>query len=183
MVIIMFGAPGVGKGTQSKLMSEKLGIPHLSTGEKFREEIKNKTEYGLIAKEYIEKGELVPDDITIQFVKEILSEPEYKRGCIFDGFPRTIEQAENLKYMLMKIGKDIHKAINLTADDDTIMERLLSRGRKDDTEEVIKERLKVYKDNTEPLIKFYDNQDLLLTIQSDGDESDVNDKIFQKLSF
>lgn len=182
MIIIMFGAPGVGKGTQSKLLSDKLGVSHISTGEKFREEIEKNSEYGLIAKEYIEKGNLVPDDIVIQFVKDILSDSEYKKGCIFDGFPRTLTQANALKRILMKMGKDIHKVINLNADDEVITKRLLERGRKDDTEEIIKDRLKVYKENTEPLIQFYDNQNLLISVDSDGDESEVNNKIMDKLS-
>lgn len=181
MVIIMFGAPGVGKGTQSKLLSDKLGVSHLSTGEKFREEIEKNSEYGMIAKNYIDKGELVPDEITIQFVKDILSDEQYKKGCIFDGFPRTINQAEILKKILMKMGKDIHKVINLSADDKVIMDRLLKRGREDDTEEIIKDRLKVYKENTEPLIQYYGNQNLLLDIESSGDEEEVNDTILKKL--
>lgn len=177
----MFGAPGVGKGTQSKLLSDKLGISHLSTGEKFREEIESGSEYGMMAKSYIDKGELVPDEITIEFVKDILSDDQYKKGCIFDGFPRTIKQANSLKKMLMKMGKDIHKVINLCADDDVIMKRLLSRGREDDTEEIIKDRLKVYKENTEPLIQYYDNQKLLLDVKSSGDEEEVNETILKKL--
>lgn len=181
MVIIMFGAPGVGKGTQSKLLSDKLGISHLSTGEKFREEIESGSEYGMMAKSYIDKGELVPDEITIEFVKDILSDDQYKKGCIFDGFPRTVKQANSLKKMLMKMGKDIHKVINLCADDDVIMERLLSRGREDDTKEIIKDRLKVYKENTEPLIQYYDNQKLLLDVKSSGDEEEVNETILKKL--
>jgi len=181
MVIIMFGAPGVGKGTQSKLLSDKLGISHLSTGEKFREEIESGSEYGMMAKSYIDKGELVPDEITIEFVKDILSDEQYKKGCIFDGFPRTIEQAGSLKKMLMKMGKDIHKVINLSADDDVIMKRLLKRGREDDTEEIIKDRLKVYKENTEPLIQYYGNQNLLLDVKSSGNEEEVNETILKKL--
>lgn len=181
MVIIMFGAPGVGKGTQSKLLSDKLGVSHLSTGEKFREEIEKNSEYGMMAKSYIDKGELVPDEITIQFVKDILSDEQYKKGCIFDGFPRTINQAEILKKILMKMGKDIHKVINLSADDKVIMDRLLKRGREDDTEEIIKDRLKVYKENTEPLIEYYGNQNLLLDIESSGDGEEVNGAILKKL--
>ena len=181
MVIIMFGAPGVGKGTQSKLLSDKLGVSHLSTGEKFREEIEKNSEYGMMTKSYIDKGELVPDDITIEFVKDILSDEKYKKGCIFDGFPRTINQAEILKKILMKMGKDIHKVINLSADDKVIMDRLLNRGRQDDTEEIIKDRLKVYKENTEPLIQYYGNQNLLLDIESSGDEEEVNETILKKL--
>ena len=181
MVIIMFGAPGVGKGTQSKLLSDKLGVSHLSTGEKFREEIEKNSEYGMMTKSYIDKGELVPDDITIEFVKDILSDEKYKKGCIFDGFPRTINQAEILKKILMKMGKDIHKVINLSADDKVIMDRLLNRGRQDDTEEIIKDRLKVYKENTEPLIQYYGNQNLLLDIESSGDGEEVNETILKKL--
>ena len=181
MVIIMFGAPGVGKGTQSKLLSDKLGISHLSTGEKFREEIENGSEYGMMAKSYIDKGELVPDEITIEFVKDILSDEQYKKGCIFDGFPRTMNQAEILKKILMKMGNDIHKVINLSADDKVIMDRLLNRGRQDDTEEIIKDRLKVYKENTEPLIQYYGNQNLLLDIESSGDGEEVNETILKKL--
>lgn len=127
MIIIMLGAPGTGKGTIAEILQEKLGIKQVSTGDIFRKNIKEGTELGKIADSYISKGNLVPDDITINIVKERLEEDDVKDGIILDGFPRTVEQAKALDIMLEKKGKKVDKVINLTTPDEEIIERIVNR--------------------------------------------------------
>ena len=191
----MLGPPGSGKGTYASRLSPTLGIPHISTGDIFREEIKKGTELGAIAESYLKDGQLVPDNIVMDVVKERLKREDARKGFIFDGFPRTIEQADSFE----KISK-IDKVINIVVSDEIVIKRLSSRRqcskcgaiynilflktkkegvcdkcggsiyqRKDDTIEVIKERLEVYKKQTQPLINYYKKKNLLVDI--------VNEKI------
>jgi adenylate kinase len=183
MIIIMLGAPGSGKGTQSEMLSDILNLPHLNMGEEFRKAIEDDSEWGTIAKQYIDKGELVPDEFTNDFLKELLLEPKYKVGCIFDGFPRTINQADALDKILFNKGKGIDRVINLDIDDDTIKERLLKRGRKDDTEEIVDQRIETYKNESKPLIQYYGEKKLLKGVKSKGKVEDVNAKILECLSY
>lgn len=127
MIIIMLGAPGTGKGTVAGMLQEKLGIKQVSTGDIFRKNIKNKTELGLVAEQYISKGRLVPDDLTVKVVEERLNEPDVQEGIILDGFPRTVRQAEELDRILEEKGKKVNKVINLTTPDEEIIERIVSR--------------------------------------------------------
>ena len=127
MIIIMLGAPGTGKGTVASTLSEKLGIPQISTGDIFRENIKNKTELGKLAEEYISKGELVPDEITIGIIKNRIEEPDVQKGMILDGFPRTVNQAEKLDEILKEKGKEVRIVLNLTTPESEIIERVISR--------------------------------------------------------
>jgi adenylate kinase len=181
MIIILFGAPGVGKGTQAAILAEKLNIAHLSTGDAFRTAISSGTEVGLLAKGYVDNGDLVPDDVVARIVEEAMEHESYSNGVILDGFPRTKPQAEALRSILERKGLTIRKVVNLEVDDRTIIERLLKRGRKDDTEEVIANRLDVYRQETEPLLDFYGSNGLLVSVSGIGDVSDVNQRILDEL--
>ena len=155
MVIILFGAPGVGKGTQAVLLAERLNIAHLSTGDALRHAIANETEVGKLAKRYVEAGDLVPDEVVTRIVEETLALPQYASGVILDGFPRSVIQAEALDNILAQNKKEITHVINLDVDNEEIIKRLLMRGRKDDTEEIIRHRMNVYNTETAPLLEYY----------------------------
>lgn len=127
MVIIMLGAPGTGKGTVAALLQDKLRIKHISTGDIFRKNIKEGTELGIIAEKYISQGKLVPDDITIELIKNRLNQQDTENGVILDGYPRTVKQAEELDKILLKLGKKVDKVINLTTPDEEIIERIVNR--------------------------------------------------------
>lgn len=179
MVLILFGAPGVGKGTQAEILAEKLGIAHLSTGAAFRSAIANATAVGLLAKEYVDNGKLVPDDVVAKIVEEALASGEFSMGCILDGFPRTHAQAVALETMLASSGRGVDHVVNLVVDDAIIIERLLARGRNDDREDVIKHRLDIYNAETAPLLDFY--APALLTVDGVGSVDDVNNRILKAL--
>ena len=192
MNIILFGAPGAGKGTQAKSLVEKYGIPQISTGDMFRAAIAEGTELGKKAKSYMDEGVLVPDDVTIGIVEERLTKEDCKKGFILDGFPRTIHQAEELQKILEKQGKSIDKVVVLDVDDSEILERITGRRmskktgkiyhikynppvdeneediyqREDDNETAVKTRLKAYKEQTSPLFDYYKN--LGKTVVIDG---------------
>lgn len=127
MIIIMLGAPGTGKGTVASILSKKLSIPQISTGDIFRKHIKEQTELGKVADSYISKGQLVPDNITVEIVKERITEPDAKNGMILDGFPRTVEQAKKLEEMLKEENKEVKIVINLTTPEEEIIERIVNR--------------------------------------------------------
>lgn len=163
--IVIFGAPGSGKGTQSDLMIKKYGFGHISTGEVLREEIKNETELGKTAKLYIDSGQLIPDDLMTDILANVYDGfGKSHKGVIFDGFPRTTPQAEALKEMLDKRGHKIAAMIELDVPEDELMKRLIKRGqesgRSDDNEETIKKRLDVYRNQTAPLIEWYSNENI-----------------------
>ena len=157
--IVIFGAPGSGKGTQSERIVEKFGINHISTGDVLRAEIKNGTELGKTAKGYIDNGQLIPDELMIDILANVFDSFEDSKGVIFDGFPRTIAQAEALKKMLKDRGQDVSIMIDLDVPEDELMVRLIKRGkdsgRADDNEETIKKRLVVYNTQTSPLKDWY----------------------------
>ena len=163
--IVIFGAPGSGKGTQSDLMIENYGLGHISTGDVLREEIKNGTELGKTAKGFIDNGQLIPDELMISILANVYdSFGRGHKGVIFDGFPRTIPQAEDLKQMLAERGDKVAAMIELDVPEDELMKRLLLRGqqsgRADDNEETIKKRLVVYHSQTQPLIDWYKKEGL-----------------------
>ena len=195
MNIIMLGAPGAGKGTIAAQMEERYKILHVSSGDIFRENIKNETELGKLAKDYIQKGQLVPDDVTINMMIDTLESDKCKNGFILDGFPRTLVQAEQLDKELAKDGAKIELVILVDASSDQIVERLSGRRvcakcgatyhivnmpskvegicdkcggevaqRKDDTKEVILDRLKTYDEQTKPLIDYYKSKGILKTV-------------------
>ena len=160
--IVIFGAPGSGKGTQSERIVEKYGINHISTGDVLRAEIKNGTELGKTAKGYIDQGQLIPDELMIDILASVFDSFEDSKGVIFDGFPRTIAQAEALKKMLAERGQDVSVMVDLDVPEEELMVRLIKRGkdsgRADDNEETIKKRLHVYHSQTAPLIDWYKNE-------------------------
>ena len=160
--IVIFGAPGSGKGTRSERIVEKYGINHISTGDVLRAEIKNGTELGKTAKGYIDQGQLIPDELMIDILASVFDSFEDSKGVIFDGFPRTIAQAEALKKMLAERGQDVTVMVDLEVPEDELMTRLIKRGkdsgRADDNEETIKKRLHVYHSQTAPLIDWYKNE-------------------------
>ncbi|MBQ8047291.1 MAG: adenylate kinase [Prevotella sp.] len=161
--IVIFGAPGSGKGTQSDKMIAKYGFEHISTGDVLRSEIKNDTELGRTAKQYIDQGQLIPDELMIDILASVYdSFGKEHKGVIFDGFPRTIPQAEALKKMLDERGHKVAAMIELDVPEDELMTRLVKRGkesgRSDDNAETIKKRLDVYHNQTSPLIDWYKNE-------------------------
>ncbi len=157
--IVIFGAPGSGKGTQSELIIKEYNLDHISTGDVLRSEMKNETELGKTAKEYIEKGQLVPDALIVDMLAKVLDSKENSKGVIFDGFPRTIPQAKALKAMLNERGTDVTVMLDLQVEEQELINRLLERGkisgRSDDNLETIKSRLEVYHNQTAPLVDYY----------------------------
>ncbi|MGM9674523.1 MAG: adenylate kinase [Bacteroidaceae bacterium] len=162
--IIIFGAPGSGKGTYSDMIVEKFGMGHISTGDVLRAEIKNGTELGKVAQGYISQGQLIPDELMVDILAKVYDEQPAGKGVIFDGFPRTIAQAEALKKMLAERGSDMGIMIELVVEEDVLMARLLNRakeqGRADDNEETIKKRFEVYRSQTAPLAEWFEKEGL-----------------------
>jgi adenylate kinase len=182
MILVLFGAPGVGKGTQATILAERLGVAHLSTGDAFRAAIKNQTAVGMIAKGYVDAGTLVPDDIVARIVEEAMGAPEFASGCILDGFPRTRAQADALDALLTAKGLGITRVINLEVDDETIITRLLQRGRADDQEEIIRNRLNVYNNETAPLLEHYSQKGLLTSVNGIGQVEEITDRVLASVS-
>lgn len=186
--LVIFGAPGSGKGTQSERLISKYGLHHISTGEVLRKHIAEKTELGKIADTYISKGQLIPDDLMVRVLEHVLdSEPELvKKGVIFDGFPRTIEQAKALKKMLESRNTKIHAVIGLEVEDDELVRRMLNRGketgRADDNIDTIKNRLEVYHTQTSPLREYYKGEGKYHTIDGSGDIDAIFDRIHKSLT-
>lgn len=184
--IILFGPPGAGKGTQSAKIIEKYGLTHLSTGDVFRYNIKNETELGVLAKSYIDKGELVPDEVTNNMVKDFLTRENNEHGFIFDGYPRTIAQGENLNKMLEEMGTTVSMMIALEVDENELVKRLLERGktsgRVDDQEEdTIRNRFRVYQEETSPLAAFYSDLDKYVGVYGMGGIDDIFDRLCQAI--
>ena len=180
--IVIFGAPGAGKGTQSDKLIEKYGLGHISTGDVLRNEIKNGTELGQTAKGYIDNGQLIPDDLMVTILASVYDGfGKEHAGVIFDGFPRTIPQAEALKKMLAERGHQIDAMIELSVPEDELMARLLNRGkltgRSDDNEETIKKRLEVYHNQTAPLIEWYENEGIHHHVEGLGTVDEIFDRI------
>ncbi|MEN9206479.1 MAG: adenylate kinase [Thermostichales cyanobacterium SZTDM-1c_bins_54] len=153
--IILLGPPGAGKGTQADLVVEKLGIPKFSTGDLLRAAVQAQTPLGLEAKAYMDRGDLVPDEVVIGLIREQLQQPAAAQGWILDGFPRTVAQAEALDQTLEELQQPWERVIFFDVPDETIEQRLLSRGRSDDQPEVIRRRLQVYREETLPVVHFY----------------------------
>ena len=167
--IIIFGAPGSGKGTYSDLIVKKYGMGHISTGDVLRAEIKNGTELGKVAQGYIDQGQLIPDGLMIDILASVYDTMPEVKGVIFDGFPRTIAQAEALKKMLQERGHDMGLMIELVVEEDILMARLLKRaseqGRADDNEETIRKRFAVYHSQTAPLAEWFQNEGIRYTFE------------------
>lgn len=179
--IVIFGAPGSGKGTQSDLLVQKYGFKHISTGDVLRTEIKNGTELGKTAKSFIDKGQLIPDSLMIDILAATYDSLCPCEGVIFDGFPRTIPQAEALKQMLAERGSDVSGMLELDVPEEMLMERLINRGktsgRADDNAETIKKRLDVYNSQTAPLIEWYEKEGKRNAIKGYGPLEEINDAL------
>ncbi len=171
MHIIILGAPGSGKGTQSAEIMKEFSLEHLSTGDMLRAEISAKTELGLAAKEIMDKGELVSDDIILGMVSNKIANSD--KGMLFDGFPRTIPQAIGLDKLLLQQNSSISHVIQLEVDNNEIVERMLARGRDDDNEQTIRNRLSVFESQTAPLINYYKEQNKLSPVKGSGDVADI----------
>ncbi len=176
--IVIFGAPGSGKGTQSDLLVQKYGFKHISTGDVLRAEIKNGTELGNTAKSYIDKGQLIPDSLMIDILAATYDALCPCEGVIFDGFPRTIPQAEALKQMLSERGTEVAGMLELEVPEEMLMERLINRGktsgRADDNAETIKKRLDVYHSQTAPLIAWYEKEGKRHAVKGYGALEEIN---------
>lgn len=178
MNLILLGAPGAGKGTLAGPLIEKMGIPSVSTGNLLREAIANGTELGLKAKQFMDAGQLVPDQLVIDMLKDRIAQPDCAKGYILDGFPRTIPQAEALKSMLAERHTQVAGMLELQVPNDMLMERLINRGktsgRADDNEETIRKRLTVYEDQTKPLIAWYEKEGLRHAVKGYGALEEIN---------
>jgi adenylate kinase len=185
MRIILMGPPGAGKGTQAKLIAERLSIPAVSTGDIFRANVTQGTPLGLEAKRYMDAGEYVPDEVTNGMVRERLREDDADKGFLLDGYPRTVAQVEELDSMLLDADHALNAVLVLTVDQEELIQRLLKRaqseGRTDDTEDVIRRRQEVYAEQTAPLLDVYSARDLLIEVDGMGDVGDVTARVFKAL--
>jgi len=184
MRIIIFGPPGAGKGTQANLISEEYNIPHLSTGEIFRSAIKNETPLGKEVKSILDAGDLVPDEKVVALVEEELKDEKYNSGYILDGFPRTVPQAEAFDKILDSKGKNLDAFIQLEVPEEELVNRILSRGegRSDDTPEKVKNRLDVYRKETQPVLNHYKDQNVVKEIDGVGSIEEIFGRIKEALS-
>jgi adenylate kinase len=186
MRILMMGPPGAGKGTQAKVVAERLGIPTISTGDIFRANLAGRTELGLVAQRYMEAGEYVPDEVTNDMVRDRLGQPDTEPGFLLDGYPRTVDQVKALDTILAEDGHELESVVVLDVDRDELVQRLLRRaqieGRADDTEEVIRRRQEVYAEETAPLIAIYRERDLVLTVEGSGEIDEVSERVLSALA-
>ena len=184
--LLLIGAPGAGKGTQAVKLSAAYKIPAISTGDIFRHNVKNETELGKQAKAFMDRGEYVPDSLTNDLVRDRLSQADAKEGFLLDGYPRTAEQVAELDSILEVAGKKLDVVVQLTADTDEVVRRLLNRaieqGRADDTEDVIRRRLEIYEEQTAPLTSVYASRGLLVTVDGLGEVDEVTGRILEALN-
>ncbi|MCU1569610.1 MAG: adenylate kinase [Naasia sp.] len=184
--LLLIGPPGAGKGTQAARLSERLGIPAISTGDIFRENLRAGTELGLLAKSFMDRGEYVPDTVTNDLIADRLTAADADSGFLLDGYPRTTEQVRTLDEFLADHGHSLDAVVQLTADEDETVSRLLKRardqGRSDDTEAVIRHRLELYAQQTEPLIDVYADRGLVVRVDGLGSMDDVTERIVAVLS-
>lgn len=185
MRIVLMGPPGAGKGTQAVVVSDKLGIPHISTGDIFRANVSAGTPLGIEAQRYMDAGEYVPDSVTNAMVRDRLAQDDASAGFLLDGYPRTLDQINELDDILDSIGHAVERVIEITADIDEVVSRLLIRskeqGRADDTEDVIRRRLEVYAQQTAPLTAVYANRGVLVQVDGIGSVADVTSRVLAAL--
>ena len=183
--ILLIGPPGAGKGTQAALLAQHFGIPAISTGDIFRENVRNETPLGLEAKAFMDRGEYVPDSLTNALVRDRLNQEDAVAGFLLDGYPRTIDQVEELDDILEETEKKLDVVVQLTADSEELLRRLSGRAqeqcRSDDTPEVIKRRLDVYEEQTAPLIDIYASRSLVAKVNGLGEIADVTNRIIEVL--
>lgn len=185
MKLLLIGPPGAGKGTQASKLSEVFGIPAISTGDIFRENVKNETPLGIEAKSYMDKGEYVPNELTNKLVRDRLQNPDCVNGFLLDGYPRTADQVQELDSILKETDSKLDAVVQLTADSEEVVRRLAKRaieqGRSDDTEDVLRNRLSVYEEQTAPLISVYDSRGLLVKVDGLGEIAEVTKRITEAL--
>lgn len=186
MRLLLMGPPGAGKGTQAAVLAQKLGIPHISTGDMFRANLSQNTPLGIEARSYMDKGEYVPDSVTNAMVRDRLAQSDAGKGFLLDGYPRTPDQVKELDDILASSGHSLDKVIELTADTDEVVVRLLKRaqeqGRSDDNEVIIRRRLEVYRDETAPLISLYKSRGIHVAVDGIGAIDDVTARVLSILS-
>ncbi|MGD9956512.1 MAG: adenylate kinase [Candidatus Nanopelagicales bacterium] len=183
--VVLMGPPGAGKGTQAAVVAERLGIPHVSTGDIFRANVSQGTPLGVEAKRYMDAGEYVPDSVTNSMVRDRLAQADAEPGFLLDGYPRTVAQVDELAGMLAAQGTALDHVIELTVDVDEVVGRLLKRaaeqGRSDDTEDVVRRRLEVYFEQTAPLTAVYAQQGLLVQVDGMGSVDEVTARVLAAL--
>ncbi len=177
MRVVFIGPPGAGKGTQSQRLLKYLNVPHISTGDLLREAVKARTREGLLAEQYMNEGKLAPDPIIIELVGKRLEKPDCLHGCLLDGFPRTLGQARALDDYLYDRGIPLDGVLELKVDEEVLIKRLAGRGRTDDEPEIIHQRFAAYREQTEPLLEYYQEQGLLETIDGVGAADEVFERI------
>ncbi|GAA4416258.1 adenylate kinase [Actinokineospora soli] len=177
--VVLVGPPGAGKGTQATALSEELGVPHISTGDLFRAHIANNTELGKDVKRYLDAGQLVPDAVTNEMVRERLAQPDAEHGFLLDGFPRNVGQAEVLGKLLADADSKLDAVVEFRVDEEVVVKRLLARGRADDNEEVIRHRQQVYRDETAPLLDYYAG--VLITVDAVGEVGAITARVLDAL--
>ena len=186
MRMLIMGPPGAGKGTQGKKIAEEFGIPEISTGAIFRTNVANQTELGKVVSAIMEKGELVPDSVTVDLVADRLAQPDTAPGFLLDGFPRTVAQAESLDVILATLDVELDAVLSLVVDGETLIQRMMKRaaieGRSDDNEETIRRRFEVYQAETEPLLALYRDRGILVEVDGLGTVDEVNDRIVAALT-
>lgn len=175
--LILLGAPGAGKGTQAKALAALSQIPHISTGDILRTAVTQQTPLGLKAQSYMDQGNLVPNQLVVDLIRDRLSQPDAQDGWILDGFPRNVTQAAFLDDLLASIDQTYRYAVNLDVPDDVLVQRMLGRGRQDDTEAVIRRRLQVYHDQTAPLIDFYQSRHKFVSVNGNVAPEVVTDEL------
>lgn len=179
MRLVLVGPPGAGKGTQAAVLSEQLAVPHISTGDLFRANIGNSTPLGQKAKSYMDAGELVPDEVTNEMVRERLAEPDAQEGFLLDGYPRNTAQADVLGGILGENGMELTAVMRFDVPEEELVSRMLERGRSDDTEDVIRRRLAVYESETAPLLEYY--ADKVITVDALGSVEEITARALEAL--
>ena len=185
MRLILMGPPGAGKGTQAKVVAERFDIPAISTGDIFRKNVSEGTDLGVKAKQYMDAGEYVPDEITNLMVRNRIDEPDAEPGFLLDGYPRTLQQVEELDGMIKFTGHELDAVVCLVVDQEELVSRLLDRaeteGRSDDTEDVVRRRQEVYAEQTEPLIDVYRDRGLLVEVDGMGEVDEITQRVLSAL--
>ncbi|HJU80300.1 MAG TPA: adenylate kinase [Acidimicrobiia bacterium] len=179
MRLLFVGPPGAGKGTQAALVASRLGVPHISTGEMFRDHVASGTDLGRQVQELMQAGAYVPDEITVAMLADRMRSPDTDQGFILDGFPRTIGQVASLDNLLGTEGLD--RVVLFEVDEERLVERMLARGRADDSEETIRSRFKVYEEQTAPLVELYRRRGLVVSVDGEGEVDEVTERILRVL--